>query len=101
MGIEKDSDFTSFKLESVVTVVSQGLSVRNVKTISYFAFHYCMGMERELLRNHLPSLDNFASGETASFRCSEVAGPISLWHASPTQNPKATYTSPSIFPQAG
>lgn len=81
MGREKDSNFTSSKLESVVTVVSQGLSVRNIKTIIYFQFHYCMGMERELMRNHFPSLDNFASGETASFSCSEVAGPISLWHA--------------------
>lgn len=46
MGREKDSNFTSSKLESVVTVVSQGLSVRNIKTIIYFKFHYCMGMER-------------------------------------------------------
>lgn len=37
MGIEKNSNFTSSKLESVVIMVSQGLfSVMNVKMISYF-----------------------------------------------------------------
>lgn len=81
-GIEKGSDFTSSKLQPVVTVVGQGLlSAMNVKMISYSTFHYCTSLERELLRNHFPSSDNFASGETASFSCSEMAGTISLWHA--------------------
>lgn len=80
MGIEKNSNFTSSKLESVVIMVSQGLfSVMNVKMISYFNIPVLHWHEEGTTEKpFFQSLGSFALSETASLRYSEMAGPISL-----------------------